>query len=233
VKLDDDAALTKQKRIRKLYREYIEGDYTNSELAARHGVSDNTIAYDLSVVRAMIAMDFDEEELKEDLHKRLLQMESTIRESFEGFKRSRRDQTEISTRYDKKTCRTCKGEGEKDGIRCERCEGRGYKIEEVVTRKVSGQAGDPRFLALIQKGVSEICRIKGHYPKKERAEKKVEVNVQTWFDGADPELINRHRELVVQQRRLLIQMAEGKNGSPDKKEGEVLDVESEETEEKE
>ena len=209
----------KWERRRRLMREYIEGNWTyKHELAVRHGVSDTTIGTDLRVIEAILREEMTEEAIM-DRDRRVKQHESVIGKSFVAFERSRQDHEEISTRYEKRPCRKCKGDEEKMES-CEACEGKGYSIEEAITRKVIGQAGDPRFLGVIQKGLAEICRLKGYYP-----EKKTYVKTETTAIIGRERYRNVDPELILQQRRLTVQIEQAASG-----EKEPLDVEFEEGE---
>lgn len=213
------------KRIGKLFKAYIEGNYnTQQELSAWLGVSEGQISQDMKVVRAILREQFDEEEAKEDLIKRIKQHEAIIGKAFRDYEVSRQPSEEISTRYEKRPCRRCKGEGEKEGIKCERCDGLGYNVEELVTKKVSGQAGDPRFLSTIQKSIDALCKLMGHVQEKpSRVEGRLEVEVTQNYEGIPAELALQHRKLTLRLQEM--------STSPEEGNGEVLDAEFTRTEE--
>jgi len=203
----------RQQRLAKLRKDWLDGGWNSQhELAVRYGVSDCQICRDLKIIREVCRAEF-EEESKTDFDRRIKQLESVAGRAAQGYERSRKDHEEVTVRYEKKPCTECANDKDKKST-CRKCEGRGFTYEEHITKRVVGQAGDPRFLSIITKCITEICRLRGHYPdKRQGLGSKLQYKdepVLTSFANADPELIVRHR-------LLLFEIEQSKNGhrSPD------------------
>lgn len=204
----------------KIRKDYLEGTYhTQHDLAIRYGVADSTICQCLKRIRAIIQEDFREDTIA-DFERRIKQLEDVQGKANLAWERSKENSEELRIQYVKVKCPDCKGTGmQEDGETwCEKCDGKGTVTDEVISRKVVGQAGDPRFLSLVNECTKEIARLKGHYP--ERGKKKDEPggeegdkHLHFHFEGkVDP-------EILIQMRRLRIQAEESKNGN-----GQVVDV---------
>ena len=170
----EEERVARQKRRASLTKDFLEQTYSSQrELAVRYGVSDSLICQELKIIREILKEEMTEN-AKVDRDRRIKQHEAVIGKAAISFEKSKQNHEEISTRYEKRMCRKCRGKQEVEGAVCDQCEGKGYNIEEVVTRKVVGQAGDPRFLGVIQKGLMEIARLMGYYPEKTTTKKVLE-----------------------------------------------------------
>lgn len=216
----------KQRLMQNLTRDYLSGGYvTQHELAVRYGVSDSTVSNCLRCIKAIIKEEF-EEQLKDETEKRLAQLELLMGKANRSFETSKQEQVEISTRSEKRRCGRCQGTGRKDGELCQKCEGRGWSEQEVTTRKVSGQAGDPRFLAVTLKAIQEVARIRQLYPEKTTTKIGRQYNVGAVAVGN--RLNGVSQELLLQVKRLMLQI-EQSAGEVD--ESNVVDAEFEKTKE--
>lgn len=212
------------KRLRsKITKDYVEGTYrTLDDLAVRYGVSGKTISLHLKAIRAIIAEEF-REEVVADKERRIKQLEDVQAKAVLAWERSKQNSEELRIQYVKADCKACKGTGmEEDGTTwCEACEGKTKVTEEVISRRVSGQVGDPRFLSLVQDCVREISRLNDHYPRRGKDEKKEEppgdrhLHLHIGDGKVDP-------DILIQMRRLMIEAEKSRSGN-----GEVVDVKAE------
>jgi len=139
-------------------------------------------------------------------------MKHTHRLAYLEYVKSQNNQESISTTYEKIPCRNCSGTGKVPGMgkltkKCPKCDGLGEKTEEVVTRKVSGQCGDPKYLQLMQTAIRNIAYLrgmgkKGNRPNTEKQEEKhLHLHLQPVVDQwrkADPDLLAQAKILVDQ-----------------------------------
>ena len=206
--------LTKQQLLVKLRKDYIEGTFhTQHDLAVRYGVSDTLISNCLKKVRLVLDEEFAEEAVT-DKNRRVKQLEDVQAKANLAWERSKENAEELRIQYVKVECRDCKGKGmQEDGKTwCEMCEGKGKITEEIVSRKVVGQAGEPRFLSLVNECVKEISRLNGHYPDKRGLQKESDegdkhLHLHLGEGGkVDP-------DILIQMRRLMIQAEESRNGN--------------------
>jgi len=224
----------KLERRRKVRVAWLDGTFSSShELAVQFGVADSTICKDLKAIRAVVEQEF-QEETRIDKLRRVKQYERVVGKASVAFEQSRLDAEETTIRYLKATCRECQGDNDKR-VMCEVCKGDGFVFEEQITRKITGQAGDPRYLTVVMKGLAEICRINDHYPKENKggpvgeqyAGSGSQIIIQQILSKADPELVLRHRKLLFQ----IEQSANGTSVATSDNGSEVIDVESEEIKE--
>lgn len=106
----------------------------------------------------------------------LAMLERIIFVSYVEFEKSKQAVESVSTTYDPKTCPVCEGakkvpsvsdSGRKTKVNCGRCEGKGVVLVETVTRKQSGQTGDPRYMNVALAATREMIRLNGLYrPRK-------------------------------------------------------------------
>lgn len=202
-------------RMRRIRHDHLWGGYgSQHELAVRHGLSDMTICRYIREMKAVMREEFAEE-TRDDFVRRVRQYEMLFFECLDGFRRSQLTWV---------PCEECGGKGKnKDGGTCVDCDGAGRFRER--------RAGNPAFLNVAKAVLAEICDLLGHGKIELPAEKTgdtynlQQINVSAGglpaaLDGAPPELIERHRRLVIEQRRLLLEVERSKNGR-----GETLDVE--------
>jgi len=211
-------SIARQKRLQQLTHDVLDGGYvSNHELASRHGISDSLLCQDLKLIRMMME-DETEEGAKFGKNKKIKQLEMNAARALRSYERSKQDHEETSTRHEKRTCTECKGKRELQK-ECEECEGRGWHHEELITRKVSGQAGDPRFLAEYRNCMTDICKLQGYYPEKKQTWEQYKGGVvaeRSMIEGVSDDLVIKHH-------LLLLEMKESANGN-----GRVLNVESKE-----
>ena len=154
---------------RALVRQDMLNGLTNQlALAARHGVCHRTAFQDVHAI--LKEMNEEQKELgKQELIIALNRLEDNVREATNAWERSKQNREEIRTEYLKKECKECKGTGMKDGDEdteewCWLCDGIGWTKEEVVTRKVSGQAGDQAFLKERRECIKTKMYLLGYKP---------------------------------------------------------------------
>ena len=137
------------------------GGYTLQELSARFGVSTKQISNDRIYIEQNWWPVEQSQKTKAIRRRREIELEQLKRFAIESYKRSRQDKEEITTSYDKRTCTECGGTGKLPKCRCLNCEGLGYVLDEKVTRKVSGQAGDASFLNSAINCVVQMIKLRG------------------------------------------------------------------------
>lgn len=172
------------------------GTYTLSELATRFGVTTGVIVHDRDYIYENWWKSEHREEVAEARLQRVKELEYIKRLALESYQRSRKDKTEVTTRYDKKECEECKGTGKLPKCICIACEGTGFVMEEVVTRKVAGQAGEGGFLETARKVTMDICKLEALFKDPGvmvqhviSADVRYSVELETKYSDVDPELI--------------------------------------------
>ncbi len=183
-------------RLQKLNSLFASGSYTLTELATRFGVSVPVILGDRDYIYENWWKSEHREEVAEARFQRVKELEHIKKLALESYFRSRQDKEEVTTRYDKVECEECKGTGRLPKCKCIACEGLGYVIEEVVTRKIAGQAGDCAFLETARKVTLDICKLEALFKDPEvkvqhvvSANVRHSVQLEERFAGVDPELI--------------------------------------------
>ena len=184
------------RRLRALNPIIVTDNYVIEELAVRFGVSKDTIINDRVYIMSNWWRMEECEATREERLKQVEFLKMTRRLALESYHRSRQDKEEITTRYDDKLCEDCNGTGKLPLCKCLNCEGTGHVTEEVVQRKISGQAGDASFLAEARRCTEAICKLMGlNKPVEERHHYIVEGNVDHEFivdekyEHVDPLLI--------------------------------------------
>lgn len=172
------------KRLQALNPLFAQGGYTLSELAARFGVGIDAIAEDRDYIMDNWWREEEHEKTKDKRLQRLKELEQLKRLALESYHRSRHDKEEITTRFDKKPCEECGGTGRLPKCRCLNCDGIGYNTEEVVLRKISGQAGDASFLRVAVTCVTEMVKMEALY-KRQPVKVQHVVTGMTHFLQAD------------------------------------------------
>jgi len=162
----------KSKRKAAVRRDLLAGFTHYESLAAKHNVSVPTIAkYIKEIQNEMRARYADQLPAQKNM------MEERLMETFSqaetSYLLSKQPVEEISTQYVRVKCRYCKGTGWEDadedsGEWCDACGGDGRVIEEQITRKVKGQAGDSSFLMVKLQAMREWNKLHGNYPEKKK-----------------------------------------------------------------
>ena len=191
-------ALTRERfeRLQKLNQLFAQGGYTLTELAARFGVSVGTIASDRKYIMEKWWSEEESEKTREKRLRRIKELEQIKRLALESYYRSRMDREEVTTKYDRVPCPECYGTGKLPKCKCLECEGTGYKIEEVVFRKVAGTPGDAQFLQVAKSATVELCKIEALYKQPSVKVQHVvsggvrhSVDLEEKYSDVDPELI--------------------------------------------
>jgi hypothetical protein len=175
-------------RRRRVEKDYISGLVSVTDLAIRHGVSAPTISNDLKAIFnnwKEVYEQIDELSKPTDRTHAVLALTEVYRLAGEGFRRSQQNKQEVKTEYRKTKCEDCGGTGwqggsksESGGKACSTCEGEGEVIQELVTTRETGQAGDSSFLRVANDSIREIARLKALYPEKERSgNSQIDLNV--------------------------------------------------------
>ena len=233
-KLGRAGSLTQKRldRLRKLNPILSTGGYILTELSARFGVSMVQIQQDRKYIERNWWREEENTKTKPMRRKREIELEYLKRLAIESYHISRQDKEEITTAYDKRKCVECEGTGRLPKCRCLNCEGLGYVLDERITRKVVGQAGDAAFLGKAIDCVKEMIQLRGlriEVPKKLKMDADVGVQHTHTIDverykNVDPELLLQAMGAISQ--------VENQIGSGKVVDGEVLKVEDL-TEEKE
>lgn len=137
-------------------------------------------------------------------------LEMIVRSAYVEFEKSKQSQETLSTTHEPKRCEYCGGSGQVKSrtkvAKCKRCEGKGEVLTEVVTKKVSGQCGDPRYLQVALACQREIGRLQGlgqarreltKNIKNEQKHLHVHMNqVLSRWENAPPEVLLQAKALV-------------------------------------
>jgi hypothetical protein len=210
----------KRTRQRKVENALLRGYSTQSELAARYGVSQVTIYNDILAIRQKW-LNESSGKASERRRKRIKQLELLWTKALESYERSRKDEEETVTTFRKDQCSACGGKGHlktKEGeVGCSACNGNGLIDVEVFTKKIRGQAGEASFLNVARSVLMDIARLEGlTAPAKKSRSKFVQNNLivtnadkeQQGTDEDNPYLtcdvavLHQARELLDQLERL-------------------------------
>ncbi len=162
-------SLARIKRRAKVRQDMLNGLTNQNALAVRYGVSQFTAHLDVHAI--LKEMNEEQKDLgKQELIMTLYRLEDNYNKASVAFERSKESKEEVRIEYQKRKCKDCDGTGMEDGnkdtnVWCVICKGDGYIIEEVVTRKVTGQAGDPRFLQERRECIKMKCYLLGLKPE--------------------------------------------------------------------
>jgi len=152
------AVLERRRKVRDLV---LQGVF-QEDIAVRLGVCEATITNDVKAIYAKW-MDDDKAATKEKIARRVRQLELSAREAYNSFQASKNNVETVQTTYDRETCKTCEGTGRKGAKPCKVCEGTGIKLIENITRRQTGQAGDPSLLRVYVESIKEASRLQGLY----------------------------------------------------------------------
>lgn len=188
--------LERYERLQRMNPLIAQGGYSLQELAARFGIAVPVAKADKDYIISHWWKSERQEEVKLLRIQRITELEQIKRLALESYHRSRQDKEEITTRYDNVLCEDCNGTGRLPQCKCLNCDGTGRVNEEVVTRKVSGQAGDSPFLEVARKCTVEIAKMEALYAQPEvkvqhviSGEASVVMTIEQKYKEADPELI--------------------------------------------
>jgi uncharacterized protein YoaH (UPF0181 family) len=145
-------------------------------------------------------------------------LERIIFVSYVEFEKSKQGTESVSTTYDPKTCPVCEGAkkvpsvsdtGRKTRVNCSRCEGKGVILVETVTRKVSGQTGDPRYMTVALAATREMIRLNGLYrPKKISAVENQQNNsIHVTMNAVVDKWKNAPNDLLLEAKGLIDKLA--------------------------
>lgn len=211
-------------RLSKLNPLFAQGGYTLSELATRFGITTTQVAADRDYIMENWWREEENEKTRDKRLQRIKELEQVKRLALESYYRSRQDDEEITTRYDKKPCEECHGTGRLPKCKCINCEGIGYVTEEIITRKVKGRPGSAEFLSVAKACVTEICKIEALYKRPELKVQHVITGVVR--HGLDEE---RYRDidpnLVIDAKASLARLEEAAKNPNPAIEGTVLEKE--------
>lgn len=160
-KRDAARAITIRKR-RSNIRDLMLMGISTVDIAVRLGCSQPTVSNDIQAIFEQWALE-DAETTKQKIARRVRQLELSAREAYDGFQRSKNNIETIQTAYERKPCRDCVGKGKQGNRVCKICQGTGEILIENVTRRVTGQAGDPTLLRVYMDSIKEAARIQGLY----------------------------------------------------------------------
>ncbi len=183
-------------RLQKLNHLLAQGTYSMDELATRFGVGKQTILNDTNYIYQKWWVSEHREEVRDARLQRVKELEYIKRLALESYSRSRKDKEQVVTRYEKEECEECGGTGRLPKCKCIACEGIGYTLAEVVSRKVEGQAGDNAFLETARKVTMDICKLEALFKQPEVKVQHVisgdvrhTVDLEEKYRDVDPELI--------------------------------------------
>jgi DnaJ-class molecular chaperone len=232
IKFTKPGAISRERyvRLQKLNPLLASGAYTLAELANRFGVNPGVIYADREYIYQNWWKSEHREEVAEARLQRIKELEHIRKLALESYHRSRQDKEEVTTRFDKKECDECGGSGKLPKCTCIACEGLGYVMEEVMTRKVQGQPGSCEFLEEARKITIDICKIEALFKDPEvkvqhvvSGDVKHSVELEKRFTDVDP-------ELIIQAKLALARLEQASKEGPFI-EGEVLKIETKQKEE--
>lgn len=157
-------AVAKRVRRLKVRDLLLQGCSSQSEMAARIGCSQATISKDIAAIfKEWLVEDVETSHAKAAY--RVRQLELGASQSFDAFQRSKQSVEQVTTEYEKVLCPSCAGKG-RNGKGCKTCDGTGAVVQENVTRRMTGQAGDPSHMSNYRAFIREMAKIEGLYQKK-------------------------------------------------------------------
>ncbi len=182
-----------RKRRHEIRQMLLQGIRSQSEMAARLGISQPAVSKHIQVIY--------DEWLKEDIKTtrakiryRVRQFEQGAQEAFVAWQKSKESEEQIITEYERKNCPECAARLENNTVDsgkkpaknaaktqpskdckiskdCKTCEGKGFILVENVTRKVTGKAGDAALLAQYNQALREAAKLEGLYIKRVKVDK--------------------------------------------------------------
>lgn len=176
LRLAKKRAIVIRDRRQKVRGMMLQGIFAQELIAARLGCSQPTISNDIrEIFRLWVAEDV--ETTHEEVLYRVKQLELGVSESYTAFQRSKQSVEQVTTEYVKVLCPTCVGKV--NGKGCKTCDATGAIVQENVTRRLTGQAGDASHLSNYLRFVREAAKIKGLYqkPVKRVSHQHVHLNI--------------------------------------------------------
>lgn len=188
--------LERYQRLQRMNPLIAQGGYSLQELATRFGIAVPVAKADKDYIISHWWKSERQEEVKLLRIQRITELEQIKRLALESYHRSRQDREEVTTRYDDKLCEDCNGTGRLPQCKCLNCDGTGRINEEIVSRKVSGSAGEAAWLEVARKCTVEIAKMEALYAQPEvkvqhviSGEASVTMTIEQRYKEADPELI--------------------------------------------
>lgn len=156
--------IARLQRRAKVRQDMLNGLTNQHTLAIRHNVSTFTAHLDVHAILA--EMNDEQKELgKHELIITLHRLEDNYREATNAWERSKESKEEVKTVRQLRKCDDCDGTGMRGKEWCTPCNGDGFLIEEVTTRKVEGVAGDVKFLQERRECMKMKCYLLGLKPE--------------------------------------------------------------------
>ena len=188
-------SIERYRRLQVLNDCFSRGGYTLNELAARFGVTMGVIAEDRRYIMENWWAEEENHATRDKRLQRIKELEQIKRFALESYTRSRQDKEKLTTKFDTNKCENCE-DGKTAFGKCLDCEGTGYVHEEVVTREITGQAGDASFLKVAKDCVTELLKVEALYMQPEVKVQHVlsgEIRHRTdshkRFEGIDPDSV--------------------------------------------
>lgn len=182
------------RRLHALNQIFATDNYVLPELAARFGVSVQTIINDREYIQKNW---WTREENETTLGEREKQAEfykMLRRELYESWKMSKKGKEKITSRFVDKECEECHGTGKLPLCKCLNCDGTGHVTEEIITREVDGSPGDVSYAREARACTDSICKLLGlNKPVVEKIQHHIDhehkhiVKLETKYADADPE----------------------------------------------
>lgn len=195
---------------------------SHNDIADRLGVTKLTVINDSKAIWRE-QRDFDRATTRRKLTKRVAQLEHKLYESYMAWERSKRNEETITTDYIDRECQTCNGTGF-DGTGkqwCVDCDGLGKKTQEVLHRKVRGQAGDAAHMNAMLKALDQICKMEGHYVDKVHIKQDVRKRIMHIQGNIDLDRVPA--DVLADLRLAMLKASEASNGQAS-----IIDARSEE-----
>jgi hypothetical protein len=177
------------------------------------GVDELTVVQDMAAIRERwTATRPRTKKLREQL---IAINQHALHLAFVEWEKSKNAQETTRTTYEKRRCPECKGERKVASIgkplkKCPKCSGTGEVTEEVVTHKVKGQCGDPRYLQLVNVFGREIARLSGLGIKKKptNQERQEQQHLHLHLNPIVEQWKNAPPDLLVQAKILVDQLSQ-------------------------
>lgn len=162
------ATIAGRKRRHLVEQQLLQGQVSQTLIAAAHGVTQQTISNDIKAIAAQWLQE-DIEETKAGRRQSVRRQEAIMARAAISFERSTQTSSEITIA--KKICPLCKGEPDGDSKgQCPECLGQGRILIE--TTKLISKPGDAKHLMVMHACEKEIARLKGlhkQHPKEKES----------------------------------------------------------------
>jgi hypothetical protein len=184
------------RRLRILNPIFATDNYVLPELAARFGVSVQTILNDREYIQKKWWTKEENEATLGEREKQAQFYKMLRHELYESWKMSRKGKEKITSRFVDKECDECHGTGRLPQCKCLNCDGTGHVTEEIITREVDGSPGDVSYAREARACTDSICKLLGlNKPVVEKIEHhvdhehKVSLDLSEKYRNADPEAV--------------------------------------------